>query len=118
MINNFEDWWNEIGSQAPLAVHDNEEHTKRIAELAWNVRKPIDWQNDAFVVVVETDCGTDNKLKGNGPMVWETYTGRMNLSGTIEHAKALENKYGWNLICRLEIIGNADECAKILDSPF
>lgn len=118
MNKNFEDWWNEIGSEQPLAEHDQEEHTKKIAELAWNERKPIDWQNDVFVVVVENDNFERGPLNSNGPLALETQTGKSGLHEAIEKANSINGRYGWNLICRLEIIGNADECTKILDKPF
>ena len=118
MDNNFESWWNEIGSQEPLAEHDNDEHTKRIAALAWNERNPINHYSDAFVVVVENDNAERSLLRSNGPLSLETQTGKAGLSEAIEKAKSINGRYGWSLICRLEIIGDIEVCEEILDRPF
>lgn len=115
MINNFEDWWNEIGSTPPLAEHDQEEHTKRIAEIAWNTQKPIDHFSDSFVVVVENDNAERSRLRSNGPLALETQTGKSSLIEAIDKANSIGGRYGWNLICRLEVLGNADECMKLLN---
>ena len=68
---------------------------------------------DVFVVVVENDTG--DFLRGNGPMIWETYTGRADLLKAVDRAEALAGRYGKTIICRLEEIGTPDDCKKFID---
>lgn len=124
MNKNFEQWWNKTGYNVfcaktnepgvcPLPP-DSVQTVIKIAEMAWNENlKPIDMQG-AFVIVVERDNDKGSKINGSGPLVMETYPGRNSLLDTLEQARGLNGRYGWTEICRLETLGNPDECEALM----
>ena len=124
MNKNFDQWWDEAGYSALCAKNlesnnikigfDHELIVKEISRLAFNENlKPIDMQG-AFVIVVERDNDKGSKINGSGPLVMETYPGRNSLLDTLERARGLNGRYGWTEICRLETLGNPDECEALM----
>ena len=124
MNKNFERGWNKVGYSALCAANlesngspigfDHTETVIKIAEMAFNENlKPIDMQG-AFVIVVERDNDKGSKINGSGPLVMETYPGRNSLLDTLERARGLNGRYGWTEICRLETLGNPDECEALM----
>ena len=72
--------------------------------------------NDVYVVVTERDhC---NPMKSRGAICMETYTGKANLVDAVKRAKSMQAHYGNAVICKLEPVGNAEACEKIINSEL
>lgn len=70
---------------------------------------------DRYVIVTENDMGKDRWMESLGPIAMETYVGESNISKVIERSKSLGDRYGRQMICRLDPLGDLDAFKKLMN---
>ena len=70
---------------------------------------------DRYVLVTENDIGDDRWMESRGPIAMETYVGESNISKVIERAESVGDRYGCQMICRLDPLGDLAEFKKLME---
>lgn len=70
---------------------------------------------DRYVIVTENDIGNDRWMESRGPIAMETYVGESNISKVIDRAEYIGDKYGRQMICRLDPLGDLAAFKKLMN---
>lgn len=71
--------------------------------------------SDRYAIVTENNIGNERWLESSGPIVMESYLSSSCAVAVIDRAKYIGDKYGRQMICRLEPIGDFETFEKLIE---